>query len=180
MRTFHVVIRGTKPILLHNPAGMITTSSGKKVIPTPEDEAAKGCYWLPDKSSLCFPADNLQASLIVVAPQYKVGKVRLSPYVSGSIDIMPPYLTFGTKEYEIDTRRAIIQRQGVMRSRPRLNDWALTFDILVDDDFPGTNPGAVIKQMLDEAGRRVGIGDFRPQRKGKFGKFVVEYFEEKS
>jgi hypothetical protein len=36
-----------------------------------------------------------------------------------------------------------------------------------------------VPDIFAEAGRRVGIGDFRPERKGPFGKFqVVEFVEQ--
>jgi len=177
MKRISVVIEGTTPILLHNPLQMGKKKPGKDTIPTPEEEAEAGCYWTDDKKSLAFPADNIKASVIVVAPMYKSGKIRLTPFVCGSLYIEPQMVPFGTKEYSIDTRRAVIQRQGILRSRPRLNTWKLQFDVLLDEDFPGV-PLETIKMMFEEAGRRVGIGSFRPQKKGWFGKFKVVQWKE--
>ena len=84
MRVFEVVIEGTKPILLHNPAGMGqggAKKSGEKCIPTPEEEAAASCYWTDDKSSLMFPASNLQGAMIGAAGAYKVAKKSIVPFV---------------------------------------------------------------------------------------------------
>ena len=56
MKTFDVVITDTKPILMHNPAGMRPAkvkSGGQSNIPLPEEEAAAGIYWMPDGSSTC-------------------------------------------------------------------------------------------------------------------------------
>jgi hypothetical protein len=39
-------------------------------------------------------------------------------------------------------------------------------------------PIEVIKQALDYAGTFVGIGDYRPGKGGKFGKFIVTEFNE--
>ncbi len=33
-----------------------------------------------------------------------------------------------------------------------------------------------IRQLVDDGGQRVGLGDFRPDRKGPFGKFKVVYW----
>jgi hypothetical protein len=63
-----------------------------------------------------------------------------------------------------------------VRYRPVFKDWELEFDINIGDD---QIPIEVIKQALDHAGLYVGIGDFRPGRGGKFGKFMVVRFEEK-
>jgi hypothetical protein len=31
----------------------------------------------------------------------------------------------------------------------------------------------LLREIIDAAGSRIGLGDFRPDRKGPFGKFVV-------
>jgi hypothetical protein len=50
----------------------------------------------------------------------------------------------------------------------------LTFDILVsEEDLPQKTSLEMLKAILAEAGRRIGIGDFRPQKTGPFGKFIV-------
>ena len=54
-------------------------------------------------------------------------------------------------------------------------DWELSFEILIGDD---QIPIEVIKLALDHAGQYVGIGDFRPGKGGKFGKFIVTEFKE--
>lgn len=181
MQTIAITVEGTTPILLHNPAGMRPSEAGKSVIPSPQVEAEASCYWLDDKrSALAYPADNLKCAMIQVAPQYKAGKQRLTPFVAGSIYLEPPMLSFGTLKYEIDTRRAVVVRQGILRSRARIDKgWRLSFDMLVDDDFP-VKELDVLKKILEEAGRRVGIGDYRPAKKGWFGKFkVVEWNQNK-
>jgi hypothetical protein len=180
MEIIDVRIEGTTPILSHNPAGMAMRKPGKaSQIPTPEEEALASCYWTEDKSSIGCPADNIKASMIVAAPAYKIGpKTKAAPYVAGSVSLKPDLIPFNTKEYVIDTRRAVVQRQGILRSRAKLNTWALDFEMVLDEDFleACTNP-EVLKDILAEAGRRVGLLDFRPQRKGWFGKFRVTRFE---
>ncbi len=183
MRVFEVRIEGTSPILFHNPAGMARSSAIKKdkdsrTIPTPDEEAKASCYWLPDESSLMFPGDNIQSAMLRVATVYKVNKTALTPFVAGSVMIEPEHVPFNTKSYVVDTRRAVVQRQGILRSRAKLPKWKLEFKLLVEDDFPTREAGDLLRGMLEEAGRRVGIGDFRPERRGRFGKFSVVKFEE--
>ena len=50
----------------------------------------------------------------------------------------------------------------------------LTFHIIFEDEI---SP-AVVKESLEIAGKYVGIGDWRPEKKGKFGKFQVTSFKE--
>ncbi len=177
MEKYKVTIEGTSPILFSNPIGMIPQHFGKKSVPTPEEEAATRCYWLDGPGSeLCFPSDNLKIALIQASSAYRFGKQSLAPFVAGSILLQPALLGLGTNKYFIDTRRAVVQRQGVLRSRPRLNEWKLSFEIIQDDDFP-EQASSQLPLIIAEAGRRIGIGDYRPQKKGWFGKFRLIEFD---
>jgi hypothetical protein len=183
-RIVKATIQGTAPILLHNPQQMNTQSDGKKKIPTPAEEALIGCYWTDDKH-LGFPAINIHRSMVSAAGAFRAGKLSMTPYIAGGIEVQPeivPFYTLNDKgkkepitEYLIDTRRAVVQRQGIMRSRARIpKGWMLTFEITVsEEDLPQKTSLDMLKAILAEAGRRIGIGDFRPQKTGPFGKFVV-------
>lgn len=163
-------------ILLHNPAGM-GQSNGKKVIPTPGQEAAAGCYYMEDGKTLAIPGWNLFRSLVKSGMSYKDGKVAMSRVIAGGVTIEPAMLSFGTKEYAIDTRRAVVQRQGILRSRPLLKNWTLDFDLLVNEEDVSPKAFPTLRAICEDAGRRVGIGDFRIEKNGPFGKFVVESWE---
>jgi hypothetical protein len=190
MRTIEVTIQGTSPILLHNPQQMNAESTGKKVIPTPTVEAASSCYWTEDKSALGYPGLNLHRGMITAAGAFRAGKLSMTPYIAGGIEIQPEMIPFHTldvkgkvaliSKYEIDTRRAVVQRQGIMRSRARIpKGWMLTFRIVVnEEDLPQKTSLEMLKAILEEVGRRIGIGDFRPQKTGPFGKFIVVSWKE--
>jgi hypothetical protein len=64
--------------------------------------------------------------------------------------------------------------EAVCICRPRFDLWRFTAHITIDTDQIGEN---VIRQLWDIAGKRIGIGDFRPQRRGIYGQFVVERWE---
>jgi hypothetical protein len=57
-----------------------------------------------------------------------------------------------------------------MAHRPRIDRWRLSFTLEVDT---GMFSPAVVRMLVDDAGKRIGLGDYRPARKGPFGKFVV-------
>jgi hypothetical protein len=177
MRTIRARIRGVGlGILLHNPASM-GQSNGKRVIPSAQEEAEAGCYWTDaKKKSLALPAWNLSRALVKAAIPYKDGKIRMAGAVAANVVIEPDMLSFHTKAYTIDTRRAIVQRQGILRSRPLLKDWTLDFDVLVDEGI-STKAFPLLRAICEDAGQRVGIGDFRIEKNGPFGKFIVEAWE---
>lgn len=181
MIKFDVLIEGEEPgILLHNPSSMLVYRKGKgpsaKSIPTPEEEAAAALYWTEDKSSIMIPAINIQSCMIAASSGWKVGKKSMMPYIAGSIFIDPKAVPFNTKKYEIDIRRVVIMGKGIMRARPKLYPWKLYFSIgVAEEDIPiaGDALSENLHNILNEGGRRLGLGDFRPQRKGPFGRFRV-------
>ena len=66
-----------------------------------------------------------------------------------------------------------------MANRPRFDNWSCVFRIRVVDPVflePTRQGPEYIKDILDNAGKRGGIGDFRPL----FGQFVVSKITEVS
>src|SRR5206468_9490807 len=101
-----------------------------------------------------------------------------SKIIAGGVRVGPPMLSFGTKKYAIDTRRAVVQRQGILRSRPLLKNWTLDFDLVIEDEevvSPQFFP--TLRDVAEFAGRSIGIGDFRIEKNGPFGKFQVVEWE---
>ena len=78
----------------------------------------------------------------------------------------------GTKDFEVDSRSVVSPATGgrIMAHRPRLDEWSLSFTLEVDEDMFSAE---FVRLVVDDAGRKIGLGDFRPDRKGPFGKFVV-------
>jgi hypothetical protein len=63
-----------------------------------------------------------------------------------------------------------------MAHRPRLDEWECSFTIDLFD--PDILAPADVRQIIDDAGKKIGLGDFRPSRKGPFGRFVVTAWKE--
>jgi hypothetical protein len=164
-------------LLLHNPAGMGQSNGGKKVIPTPEQEAKQGCYFMEDGETLAIPGWNLFRSLVKAAGAFKDGKISMSKVVAGGVTVEPAMLSFGTKTYAIDTRRAVVQRNGILRSRPLLKEWVLDFELLVNEEDVSAKAFPTLRAICEDAGRRVGLGDFRVEKNGPFGKFVIDSWQ---
>lgn len=179
-----VTIQGLPPgILLHNPCGIGENKGAKKIIPTPKKEASSYLYWTEDKKSIAFPAINFQRGLIEAATGWKAPlnrKLALGPILAGDMSITPIMIPFNTKEYEIDMRRVVVQRQGIIRSRPLLYPWELNFIVNWESQYLGKEDfmESVLPDLLQQLGHAVGIGDFRPKKsKGPFGRFKVEKIE---
>lgn len=183
-RTFKIT--GESPLLLHSTKGMLSQGDGgglkTKQIPLPKDEAELGAYRLAN-GNLYLLAVGFRGSIINKgggASGRRIGKGTANSHCSAGLMINDKYAECALyhpetgkplKNYEIDTRPAVVQRARVMRSRPRLNEWAcdVTFDI--DTDFITVQQ---VLELLNISGRMAGVGDYRPQCKGWFGKYRAE------
>ena len=82
-----------------------------------------------------------------------------------------------TKKYTLDIRTVVIQKARVVKGRPKIEKWKLSFELKYNEKMIGDS--LIIKDILEEAGERVGILDFRPQKLGSFGMFKVTKWQEK-
>ena len=76
------------------------------------------------------------------------------------------------KDYEVDSRPVVIPstKGRIMRHRPRFDHWSMRFSMRINEDLL---PEDFVHQLLDEGGLQGGIGDFRPQKFGPYGTFLV-------
>ena len=177
-------IAGLSPLLLNNPRGMLAQSSAapsrQKRIPTPEEEAEGGTYRTAE-GVLAVPAIAVRNAMITAAAGFKYKTRSWKGFVS-HVEIRPAELLplFDSQErpvttYEIDLRRAVIKGRGaVARARPLIRDWRASFTFVADTEMlPHDRPRDLLRQFLLDAGARIGVGDYRPEKTGWFGRFTV-------
>ena len=179
----HFVLKGNTPLLMHNPAGSMTVSNNEatraKEIPTPEDEAEGGTY-RDSKGNLAVPAAAVRNCILRASTGMRYGKKAAKPIISGSILLMEEFFTLTDEkgnsivDYVIDTRRVVVQRAGIMRSRAKIETpWYLEGKFLY-------NPLAnlpTLQNVFHEGGLTVGLLDYRIEKTGPFGSFSVEELE---
>jgi hypothetical protein len=181
-------IVGKSPLLTHNPASMSgankSSSKAAKVIPSPEDEARKGLY-INDAGEFCIPSIGIRNGFIEASKRWRgswqKGKQTLKGDVSHIVieqELLTIYTANGetAKDYAVDTRRAVVQHNGILRSRPRFDDWMVAFEFIYDSDLlPDDEPTirTLFTSVLNDAGNRIGLGDYRPQKTGWFGRYQV-------
>lgn len=59
----------------------------------------------------------------------------------------------------------------IARTRAKFDDWGCTFILEVDPELVDETQ---LKTWLDIASRRMGIGDWRPNKGGSYGRFSIE------
>lgn len=171
-RSIQVSIKGTSALLMHA-YPMVEIANPPLEKRPPEEQAELAAYRDPDTKDLYVPAIALQRALIAGAV-YSKGKGRgsLQKQAAACLFITPERISLGTKTFSLDARPVVIPatRGRVMRFRPRLDTWQIDFELEYDESLLTENQ---VRQIMDDAGSRVGLLEFRPERKGPFGRFVV-------
>ena len=140
-------------------------------------EAENSAYWTSKgKKELMIPANVLYSAILNASSFHKIGKRSAKSILAGSIRIEPAEISLGTDKYEVDIRGVVIQRNRVPKARARIDTWSAEFEIVYNEKLIGEPQ--IIKTILEQAGERVGIMDFRPQKSGWFGLFKVTEFKE--
>lgn len=141
---------------------------------TPRDEAALKLY-VDGSSRPYIPAQCFMSALIAAGVFVKLdGKRQISTSKSsmlgGMLQIEQHHLRLDTPGWEVDIQQGRNPNGGeaVCIIRPRFDRWAFDASVLVDLD---QLPESRYRELFDFAGTRVGLLDFRPAKKGTYGRF---------
>jgi hypothetical protein len=175
-------IEGISPLLVNRfheaaqqavSAGTSAVHSGQK--PPPREQAEPKLYRDSSGRSV-LPGPNLFSALIEAGKHIKSGKSKLSTnrssLIPAGIAVLELELPILPGKWEVDSRAVVIPSTGgrIMCHRPRFDEWRVQGTVQVDEAMFGER---LVRDLFDLAGNRVGVGDFRPARKGPFGRFKV-------
>ena len=170
---YRVVIRGVKPLLMHAPTGIGDTPKLRRGEHLPPEKEAEMYLYRDEEGVIGIPAINIKAMLRDAGRNYRI-RGRKSTYgamIKAGLDIEPDFIPIRPQEWTVDIRPVVVQRQRILRARPRFDRWELEF-VIVNKD-PTILQREMIKRILEDAGKWYGLGDFRPE----FGLFEVKRFE---
>lgn len=182
MKTITVELTGESPLLMNNPISMLDEKKDVSGIKTYKVEELKKAskiklYKLPS-GELYVPAEAIKGCLIGASSFRKIGKFTAKPIVAGGVFISPNKIGLGVKKFDYDIRTGVNKLRGrVIVVRPMIEKWKINFNIEYDETLIGD--ANIIKQLLEDGGKRVGILDFRPQKMGQFGRFKITKWQEK-
>ena len=171
MKTVKVRIEGISPLLQHRfPEEANPENKSKKKIK--EYIAQIDCetaLYKDEKGNIYQPSTHIFGCLIKAGSRFNFEKKQTySSIIKSSLIVLPEAIPHIYKEWEIDRRNVVIQRARIMRARPRFNKWALEFKIEFDDELIGKDK---LKEILDFAGQRIGIGDYQQRHTLWWGRF---------
>ena len=129
-----------------------------------------------------YPLDNIHTCVYSAAKRFKEGPVFVGQFIVTKVNLNTDIVDDLDEAWNIsrnpeDPRSWVDQRSvkvgtaRLIRTRPVFDEWSL------DVEFLSHVEPAFYERWLDTAGRSIGLGDYRLQRGGLFGRFRVVYPE---
>lgn len=175
-----ITIHGTADLLFHrwNVEGLEAQGKAAKGSMSRKSDNIESYVYRNDDKEICIPGEYLRQSIITAA------KFRQDPrsprksamdLVKAGIVSLIPLANLGKTHWDYEHKcRVMVQRAGITRTRPAIKSgWEATFELLIN--LPEYISMEMLNAMTSDAGRLVGIGDFRPT----YGRFQVVKFKKK-
>lgn len=189
MKKMTMRFTGSSPLLFNNGLQVKLVDPGPKPGPKkkrdPEAEAEASCY--RNKGGLYFLPTAFRASLVAAAKGLKVGMVGLPGIIKGSVftvgtDCTPlfhPQSDDRLTKYEILQARVVNHNThppaALVSFRPYVRDWRCDVVFEINDGFmPQLD---ALMDLWERAGMSIGVGCWRPEKCGSYGRFVAEILE---
>ena len=190
---YQVTLRGTRPLITNNgPAGLDTrspanvekkqiTNQGSKRTAS-DDERLKELeclisLWLDAGGSPTVPEGAIRKCIETGARKLKQGpQVREGLMVEGVQSFDYDREALGSTVEELGKRAqftapVVVNGKRVPRTRAKFDEWSCSFTLDCDDELVDKER---LEAWLDIAGRRIGLGDWRPEKSGIYGRFEAE------
>jgi hypothetical protein len=170
-------IEGTAAFLFHRWSvdGVEAKSKAAKGSRAKKEDDLESYVYRAEDGSLAIPTEYVRMAMIGAA-KYKQDprsprKSAMDLFKAG-IAGLHELCSVGKSEWDyIDRRRVMVQRNGITRCRPALaSGWKI--DLAIQVLLPEYIQPALVNEVLQSAGRLVGVGDFRPTH----GRFQVVKF----
>lgn len=189
--TLHVPILGTAPLIVHNfseksKRQMLEAQQGKKKVkevrdPRAEYEAA--FYRIADEDGgpdrYGFPVTAFKAATTGAARFYDksvtMTALRQFMFMRGVITKADPQMLVeiaGEPEMREDVvRLGGPSRSADLRYRPVFNEWSTVLTVTYVKSSIDRNS---ILSLIDAGGMGIGVGEWRPEKRGEFGTYMVD------
>lgn len=172
------VLEGVAPLLFHrwNCEAVEEKSKAAKGSRAKKSDDVESYVYRNDKGELCLPGEYVRQSIVNAGRSMqdpRSPRKSAKDLFNAVVVSLTELSSLGVKQWDyLDKRRVVVQRSAITRSRPAMKEgWRATFVLMVNE--PGYVSPQLLHQALSQAGRLVGVGDFRPS----YGRFNVVRFE---
>ena len=190
---YKITIAGASPIIMHNGAAgldtrspisreiaAITAKRGGNRTEADDDRLreleCQRSFWLDESGAPAIPATAVRAVVESGARKRKQG-----PQVRGGLVVMDTAFRYDTLKYGTTIEElgknaqysvpVVVQRARILRTRAKFDcPWTCMFNVDVDEELIDESQ---LLEWLDIGGRQIGLGDWRPEKSGTFGRFNV-------
>lgn len=177
--TVRVTIRGSAAILFHrwSNEAVAEKAAAAKGSKAKKSDNLESYIYRCDNGNLGLPGEYVRQSIIGAArfrqDPRSPRKSAMDLFKAGVVSLTElADLNVADPDY-IDRRRVLIQRSAITRERPALKEgWTTTVELMVL--LPEYIDRTTLIEVLTNAGRLIGVGDFRPT----YGRFAVVSFSE--
>lgn len=180
MKEYKIEIKGVTPLLFNRFISASIESQTKKRAGAVKESIVEDKLYKDGEGNICVPQTWIYGTIVDASKNFKIqgkGKSTYSKLVGSTIMINPELLIVNEQEWQPYSISAVnpMSKGRMIVTRPRMENWSLSFNLSFNED---DIPLEVMKNIIDYAGQYSGIGDWRPSKKGQFGKFIVTSFKE--
>ena len=189
---YRVHIAGVRPLLMNNGAGELDKRSpaskekaeiakkrgSNRTISDDERLRELECQtslWTTETGSPTIPTAALRSCIETAARKLKQGPQVREGLLVDCIEQFTYDPQLGATVEELGktvqfTTNVVVQRSRIPRTRAKFDDWSAIFIVEADDELVDHDQ---LSTWLTIAGRRIGLGDWRPEKSGDVGRFAV-------
>ena len=193
---YRVSIRGVTPIIQRSGTGLDPTTPANREKAeiarkrgsnrTESDDArlreleCQVSLWLDSSGRPTIPPAAIRANIEGAARKLKQGgQVREGLFVTNT------HFRYDEERYGTDiatlgntaqfTVGVVVTRNRILRTRAKFDlPWACDFNVEADEELVDQTQ---LRNWLTIGGSRLGLGDWRPEKKGDYGRFEIESLE---
>ena len=197
MPYYIIELRGIRPIIMHDgaagidrrsPANLEKADIARKRGSNRTEADDERLRELECQTSIWYDAHGsptIPAAAIRTAIETAARKLKQGPQVREGLAITEIKVfdydreALGTTVEELGrnaqfTVPVVVQRNRIERTRAKFDNWGVTLLLEADDELVDARQ---LESWLDIAGRRIGLGDWRPEKSGDYGRFEVVKIE---
>ena len=180
MIEYNVEIEGTTSLLFNRFVDASIDSEVKKRAGSAKKHDPEEKLYKLENGKIYTPSTHIMGMLVNAGKNFKIQGKQKSTYsklIGSAVEVNPDVIEHKIQKWIPFSISAVnpMTRGRMMVVRPMMEKWRLGFTIKFNDN---DIPIDVMKNILDFGGQYVGIGDWRPEKKGKYGKFIVTKFME--
>jgi hypothetical protein len=173
-----VAIEGVADLLFHRwtPEAITEKANAAKGSKQKKTDDIESYVYRDDHGRISLPGEYVRQSLIHAA-KYRQDprspKKSAMDICKAGVICLTQLASLGKDDWDyLDMRRVVIQRNGINRIRPAMRSgWKAAIDFMVV--LPEYIDAQFLNGILVDAGRLVGVGDFRPT----YGRFQITRFD---